>query len=63
VWVYKDNSAKLYKEDKCKEKDKDKSCIKRDSRISIQKVSKKLYSCFYISNIIYLKNITWSKLC
>jgi len=58
VRVYKDNSAKLYKEDKCKEENKDKSCIKRDSRMSIQKVSKKLYSCSYISNIIYLKNIT-----
>ena len=61
--IYKDNSAKLYKKDKCKERDKDKSCIEKDSRVSIQKVSKKLYSCFYISNIIYLKNITWSKLC
>jgi len=58
VQVYKDNSAKLYKEDKCKEKDKNKSCIKRDSRMSIQRVNKKLYNCFYISNIIYPKNIT-----
>jgi len=57
VRVYKDNSAKLYKENKCKERDKDKSYIKRDSQISIQKISKKLYSYFYISNIIYLKNI------
>jgi len=63
VRVYKDNNAKLYKENKCKERNKDKSYIERDSRVSIQRVSKKLYSCFYISNIIYLKNITWSKLC
>jgi len=56
VQIYKDNSAKLYKK-KCKERDKDKSCIEKDLRVSIQKVSKKLYSCFYISNIIYLKNI------
>jgi len=55
VRIYKDNSAKLYKKDKCKERDKDKSCIEKDSRVSIQKVSKKLYSCFYISNIIYFK--------
>lgn len=59
--IYKDNSAKLYKK-KCKERDKDKSCIEKDLRVSIQKVSKKLYSCFYISNIIYLKNIIWLKL-
>jgi len=63
VQVYKDNSAKLYKENKCKKRDKNKSCIERDSRVFIQKVSKKLYSYFYISNIIYLKNIIWSKLC
>jgi len=56
--VYKDNSAKLYKKNKCKERNKDKSYIKRESRVSIQKVNKKLYNYFYISNIIYLKNIT-----
>ncbi len=55
--VYKNNSAKLYKEDKYKERNKYKSYIKRDLQVSIQRVSKKLYNYLYILNIIYLKNI------